>query len=163
MNTSVAPSSQASPAGGASLLAAVSALMVWGALAAVGTWLVLHGLQAGVRASVDGSTGAPAPVISATQLAKALAAPQAPLPGKVQALVQQATPGIRVLGVVATASGAGAVLLQLGGEPPKPYAVGAEVPGYGIVQSVTPQAVALGDGDRVSHTLTPPARPVAAP
>jgi hypothetical protein len=163
MNSRVIPPASAPrSSGGASWPAALSALLMWGGLAGAGVWLVLQGLHPAALPLGDAAGPAPAPAVSQAGLTRVLAAPIEPSPGKAQALAQQAAPDVQVLGVVATPSGAGAALLKLGAEPPKPYAVGASVPGLGVVLSVTPQAIELGEAGRVTRTLQPPARKAGA-
>lgn len=148
----------ASPSGSAVWLAALTAFVLWGGLAAGGVWVLLQAWPQLPRAS-QASAGVLRQQVNVADVRRVLQAPSGPLATKSSpAAVFAPAATIKVLGVVASASGQGAALLQVGKEPPKPYAPGSEVPGLGVVQSVTPQAIRMGarlDGP-VTMTLVPP-------
>ena len=153
------PSTEAMPKTSASSWwAALSAFVLWALLAAGGAWMVLQGwpkLPPVTESSVVWGTEG-VRVGDLRRVLQASAAPGVAKPAGPTTLASNVP--VKVLGVIATASGQGAALLQIGQEPPKPYAPGAEVKGVGVVQSVTPQAVRLGasvDGP-ATLTLVPP-------
>ena len=142
--------------------AAPSAFVLWALLAAGGAWMVLQGwpkLPLVTESSVAWGTEG----VRVGDLRRVLQAPAAPSAAKPagSAAVASSVP-VKVLGVIATASGQGAALLQVGQEPPKPYAPGNDVKGVGVVQSVMPQAVRLGasvDGPATMMLVPPKSDP----
>ncbi len=137
--------------------AAGSAFVLWGVLAAAGAWLVLQGWPQMPHIAATHAKPASGKVqrSALNQVLQAPAGPAEPASAKPLPVVGV---NVSVVGLVATASGKGAVLLQVGQMPPKPYAPGTEVPGVGVVQAVTSSAVRLGerlDGP-TTLTLVPP-------
>lgn len=139
--------------------AAFSALVLWAGLAAGGAWLVLQGWPQLPQAA-NAVTSVGAERVRVTALQQVLQA--APVAEVAQPQRQPertaAAAKVRVLGVVATESGQGAALLQVGKAPPQPFPPGAEVPGLGVVQSVSPTAIQIGVSRQgaATTTLTPP-------
>lgn len=145
-------------AGGVSWWAALVAFMLWAVLGTGGAWLILQGwpavpqVSAGAVASNDDRVGAAA-------LTTLLQAPASDKGTEAPAFdTSPAAMAVKVLGAVANEAGQGAVLLQVGQAPARPYAPGAEVKGLGVVQAVTSSEVRLGataDGPTLTRLPMP--------
>ena len=130
-------------------------------LLSAGFWL-----QAGVKAwrapTAAGPAAAPAkpvPAVSVTELARVLGAPPEALNGVAAGLEQR----FRLAGVIASASGQGAALLAMDGQPARSFLVGAEIaPGLWL-QSVGPAEAMLAGSVQgpVMATLRVPELPPA--
>lgn len=139
--------------------AAFSALLLWAGLAAGGAWLILQGWpQVPQAPNAVSSVGAERVRVGALRQVLQAAPVAASVQPRAQPERTAAAAKVRVLGVVATESGQGAALLQVGKAPPQPFPPGAEVPGLGVVQSVSPTAIQIGASRQgtATTTLTPP-------
>ena len=125
-------------------------LLLW---ALCGASLVYWGLRLGRPAELATLTPLvqPALAINATALAQALGAgsstpPPVPVAG---------TPALELRGVLAgTRSGQGTALIAIGGKPPKPYRVGAQVTDALLLQSLGRREARLGAARDSATTLT---------
>lgn len=147
----------------------VAAQRPWATIAAGVLWLatglsagywVLHLWGSGPVTPVA-STGIALPVVDSRNVALALGIGDIPAVAGAPAAVQPAPTRYVLLGVVADRRQQGAALIAVDGQPPKPYAVGAELEGGVVLQSVGDRTVRLGPTLSGPHTieLTLPAPP----
>jgi general secretion pathway protein C len=137
-------------------------------LALLGACLLSAGywLQAGFKAwrppAAAGSAAAlarPVPAVSVMELARVLGAPPEALNGVAAGLAQR----FRLAGVIASASGQGAALLSMDGQPARTFLVGAEIASGLWLQSVGPAEAMLAGSMQgpVMATLRVPELPTA--
>ena len=101
----------------------------------------------------------PVPAVSVVELARVLGAPPEALNGVAAGLAQR----FRLAGVIASASGQGAALLSVDGQPARTFLVGAEIASGLWLQSVGPGEAMLAGGMQgpVMATLRVPELPAA--
>jgi len=137
-------------------------------LALLGASLLSAGywLQAGFKAwrppaaaGPSAPLARPVPAVSVIELARVLGAPPEALNGVAAGLAQR----FRLAGVIASASGQGAALLSMDGQPARTFLVGAEIASGLWLQSVGPGEAILAGGMQgpVMATLRVPELPAA--
>jgi general secretion pathway protein C len=101
----------------------------------------------------------PVPAVSVIELARVLGAPPEALNGVAAGLAQR----FRLAGVIASASGQGAALLSMDGQPARTFLVGAEIASGLWLQSVGPAEAMLAGSMQgpVMATLRVPELPAA--
>ena len=137
-------------------------------LALLGASLLSAGywLQAGFKAwrppaaaGPSAPVARPVPAVSVIELARVLGAPPEALNGVAAGLAQR----FRLAGVIASASGQGAALLSMDGQPARTFVVGAEIASGLWLQSVGPGEAMLAGSLQgpVMVTLRVPELPAA--
>lgn len=133
---------------------ALAALLLWALAAGSALYWALHAASSAPPAAA--ATAAPGlPPLDAQAVARGLGAAD-DAPPTVQAA------RYALAGVVAHGSERGAALIAEQGQPPKPYRVGAKLPGGWTLQAVLRRSAVLdaGDGRQMRLQMPEPAPPV---
>ncbi len=136
---------------------ALAALLLWALAAGSALYWALHAASSAPPAAA--ATAAPGlPPLDAQAVARGLGAADDAPPA-----AQAAPPDARyaLAGVVAHGSERGAALIAEQGQPPKPYRVGAKLPGGWTLQAVLRRSAVLdaGDGRQMRLQMPEPAPP----
>ena len=130
----------------------ITALLLVTALLCAGYWT-----RAGLsteKTRAEATAPVPVPVLAGTaaELARVLGAPRPTLAGAAMGPTER----FRAIGVIASASGQGAVLMSVDKQPPRPFRVGASVaPGF-VLKAVTQRDISLADSVQGAVTVTLP-------
>ena len=139
----------------------VAAQRPWAAIAAGVFWLAA-GLSAGYWVSqvwgrspvtsVSAAAGS-LPAVDSRSVALALGVSDAPVASGEASVPVVVPTRYALIGVVADRRQQGAALIAVDGQPPKPYAIGAELEGGVVLQSVSDRTVRLGPSMSEPHSI----------